>query len=61
MSDEKVSPELEAAAKAFHSALDAWPGTSPLSHGYEASYVDENSYVVVEALLAAGWKPPADV
>jgi hypothetical protein len=60
MSDE-ISPELEAATVAFHAALDAHLGVGiQYGHSYEGEFVDANSYAVVEALLAAGWKPPTD-
>jgi len=56
VSDE-ISPELEAAVVAFHAALDAAGGMHS-GHSYDGQFVDGNSYVVVEALLAAGWTPP---
>lgn len=56
MSDE-ISPELEAATVAFHAALDASDAVG-LYHSYANELVDANSYAVVEALLAAGWRPP---
>lgn len=57
MNTDEVSPELEAATVALHAALDAHPVR--LGHNYDGEWVDDNSYAVVEALLAAGWTHPA--
>lgn len=57
MNEDQIAPELEAATVAFHAALDSY-GRIGNGHSYEGEYVDANSYMVVEALLQAGWRPP---
>ena len=52
--------ELDRAIELFHLALDAGPDVHrAAAHGRAGDWVDGSVDWIVEALLAAGWKPPS--
>jgi hypothetical protein len=48
---------LDEAVEAFHAALDA-DTEHKIAHDRTGQWVNDNVYAIVEALTAAGWKPP---
>lgn len=49
---------LDWAVEAFHAALDA-DTEHQIAHGRTGQWVNDNAYIIVGALLAAGWTPPS--